>query len=181
MRSVLGFVAAGVMLAGCSSEVPSPAERLEASTVAGETEEAGTITLSSEGLTAGGTKVIFSEERAKVEETLAAVLGDATDRQANGECGAGPMESTLFEGGLTANFQEGRFVGWFFDEANKSIALDGGITVGSSRKDVTAAPGYSAFEDSTLGEEFYVGDAIGGFLAEDAVSGLYSGTQCFFR
>ena len=181
MRSVCVSIAACAMLVGCTSDVPSPAERLEATSDATDPQAATSVTLSGDGLTAGETKVIFSDDRAKVEDALTAVLGAVKERNAGEECGAGPMEFTNFAGGLTANFQDGRFVGWFFDESNEKIALDGGLTVGTPRAEVTATPGYSAFEDSTLGEEFSIGDAVGGFIEEDAVSGLYAGTQCFFR
>ena len=55
------------------------------------------------------------------------------------------------------------------------------MQIGSPRSAVLAAPGYAAVEGSTLGEEFALGDAIGGFIAGDAVEMLYAGTQCFFR
>ncbi|MDP4604594.1 MAG: aspartate-semialdehyde dehydrogenase, partial [Erythrobacter sp.] len=62
-----------------------------------------------------------------------------------------------------------------------TVKLAGDVQLGSSRTALEAAPGFTRVEGSTLGEEFALGDRIGGFVEGDAVSMLYAGTQCFFR
>ncbi|MEE4318086.1 MAG: aspartate-semialdehyde dehydrogenase, partial [Erythrobacter sp.] len=106
----------------------------------------------------------------------------------NKECGAGPITFTDFSGGLTAHFQEGRLVGWNWHLAQEGdapasgvVKLAGEVQVGSPRSVAEAAPGYAPVEGSTLGEEFALGQRIGGFIAGDSVEMLYAGTQCFFR
>ena len=171
---------ASLWLAACGSDVPSPSERLEQQAEAPPV-DAGTIVLRGDGLVAGAEAFFFAAGRAEVEAAVAAALGNAGTRQSNGECGAGPMDFTRYEGGLSLNFQEDRLIGWYFDEANPSISLDGGGTVGTPRAEITATAGFAPIEDSTLGEEFSLGERIGGFLDEGGVSGLYAGTNCFFR
>ena len=61
------------------------------------------------------------------------------------------------------------------------MKLAGDVQVGSARNVAEAAPGYAAVEGSTLGEEFALGERIGGFITADKVEMLYAGTQCFFR
>ncbi len=55
------------------------------------------------------------------------------------------------------------------------------MQLASPRAIVEAAPGFAKVEASTLGEEFALGQNIGGFIAGDKVEMLYGGTQCFFR
>ena len=93
-----------------------------------------------------------------------------------------------FPGGLTAHFQEGRLVGWNWHlaqdgdaPATGTVKLAGEVQVGSARGVAEAAPGFAPVEGSTLGEEFAIGEAIGGFITGDKVEMLYAGTQCFFR
>jgi hypothetical protein len=61
------------------------------------------------------------------------------------------------------------------------VALAGDVQVGTARAIVAAASGFTLVEGSTLGEEFALGDKVGGFIAGDKVEMLYAGTQCFFR
>ena len=143
--------------------------------------EAPAVTLSGEGLMAGSANLAFSTDRAEVEKALGTALGEPESRDENGECGAGPMQFTNYKGGLTANFQQDRLVGWYFDIANPKIALANGITIGSGRERITSSPEFMFIPDSTLGEEFALGEAVGGFLEGDKVGGLYAGVNCFFR
>ena len=82
---------------------------------------------------------------------------------------------------MIVNFQNGYLAGWNLDQASEKIAIIGDVAIGTARAVVTAAPGFSAIEASTLGEEFVLGNSLGGFLAQDKVSMLYAGAQCFFR
>jgi hypothetical protein len=95
---------------------------------------------------------------------------------------------TDYAGGLTAHFQEDRLVGWNWRApqdgdapAPTTITLPGKVQIGTARAVVEAAPGFARVAGSTLGEEFAIGGAIGGFIKADRVEMLYAGTQCFFR
>lgn len=178
MRSALA-VAITLSLAACSSDVPSPAERLEQGEQAAELVE-DRVVLRGDGLAAGPEAFYFAAGRSEVEIALARVLGEPTTRDSNGECGAGPMDFTHFAGGLTVNFQDGYLVGWHLEEASEAIAT-GEARIGMARETLAALPGYAPIADSTLGEEFALGERLGGFLDEGRVSGLYAGTNCFFR
>ena len=175
-------------LAACDSGgVPNPAER-EAGQTGQQPVAADVVELRGQGLVAGPEAFYFAAGRKEVEAALAKVLGEPLRSGANNECGAGPITFTDFAGGLTAHFQDERLVGWNWHLAQDGdrpatgvVKLAGVVQVGSPRSAVLAAPGYAPVEGSTLGEEFALGDAIGGFIAGDAVEMLYAGTQCFFR
>lgn len=188
MRIAFLALAGAFVLAGCDSgEVPSPAEKLEGKTAEAPL-AANAVELRGEGLAAGAEAFYFVAGQKEVEASLAKALGAPLRSGENGECGAGPITFTDFAGGLTAHFQKGRLVGWNWHTAqdgdqpvSSAIKLAGGVQLGSPRSAAEAAPGFAAVKDSTLGEEFALGDKIGGFIEGDAVGMLYAGTQCFFR
>ncbi len=175
---VICALALAVLASSCTAEAPSPLER-EAASV--EASEQGKINLGGSGLTVSGTEYIFSTERARLETALTGILGEPESRLTNQECGAGEMQFTVFNGGFTVNFQNDRFVGWFTDEANDLVVTEAGIGVGADSAAATSAAGYAKVDGSTLGEEFALGERMGGFMENDRVSGLYAGTNCFFR
>lgn len=126
----------------------------------------------------------FGDAREAVEAAVSPVLPDKPERLSNEECGAGPVQFTRF-GGLSLNFQDGGFVGWYADD-KVALATGAGVRIGMSRKDAEGAVSEPFIvEDSTLGTEFMIGGGesgwVGGFLEGDKVSGLYAGTNCFFR
>lgn len=166
-------------LAACGTEAPPPYEQQQSETAA--TVDASRVVLRGNGLAAGAESFFFSAGRSEVERSLTAALGEPEGRQQNDECGAGAMEFTAFPGGLTVNFQNDFLVGWYVDEASTNIVLEGGGGVATPRTEIAETPGFTMIADSTLGEEFALGDSIGGFLDENGVSGLYAGTNCFFR
>jgi hypothetical protein len=176
------------VLAGCDSgDVPSPAERQQGQT-AEQPIAADVVELRPEGLAAGPEAFFFAAGQKEVETALGRALGAPLRQGSNNECGAGPVTFTDFSGGLTAHFQQGRLVGWNWHgpqegdpPATGTIRLAGAVQVGSPRSLAQAAFGYAPVEGSTLGEEFALGQSIGGFIAGDAVEMLYAGTQCFFR
>ena len=185
MRLFLLGVAA-LSLAACDSgKVPSPAERLQGDDAqAGAGIDENLVVLRGDGLIAGAEAFYFAAGRTEVEAALASALGEATERNDLPECGAGPMASTDYPGGLTVNFQNGNLVGWILGDAENTeatinVSSDAGI--GTARTELEAISGYNAIEDSTLGEEFIISGEVAGFVEEDAVSMLYSGVQCFFR
>lgn len=189
MRIAVAAMAALALAACDSGAVPSPAEGDAASNGGGSAVTETAVDLRSDGLAAGAEAFYFAAGRSEVEAALARVLGDATGRTSNGECGAGPVDFTDFPGGLAVHFQQGRLVGWNWrspqdgDTAAKgTIRLaDSDVKLGSPRAVAEGAPGFARIPASTLGEEFALGSSIGGFVAGDSVSMLYAGTQCFFR
>ncbi|MDP5104031.1 MAG: aspartate-semialdehyde dehydrogenase [Erythrobacter sp.] len=188
MRFALLTITAALALAGCDSgEVPSPAERQQGG-VAEQPVPANVTELRGDGLAAGAEAFFFAAGQTEVEAALGRTLGASLRTGSNDECGAGPITFTDFPGGLTAHFQEDRLVGWNWHLAqdgdlpgNGTVKLAGDVQLGTGRSMAEAAPGFTPVEGSTLGEEFALGDRIGGFIEGDKVTMLYAGTQCFFR
>jgi hypothetical protein len=188
MRLALLALTGALVLTACDSgEVPSPAERQQGEAPP-QAVAANVVELRSEGLSAGAEAFFFAAGQNEVEAALAKTLGAKLRSGDNEECGAGPMTFTDFAGGLTVHFQDGGLVGWNLHAAqdgdtaaNGTVKLVGDVQLGSARAVVEAAPGFAAVEGSTLGEEFALGEAIGGFIEADHVEMLYAGTQCFFR
>ncbi len=188
MRMALVALAGAIGLAGCDSDVPSPAERQQQADSSAAAIPVGTVELSGRGLSAGPESFYFAAGKTEVEAALARTLGQPLRTGTNAECGAGPMVFTDFAGGLTAHFQDDRLVGWNWHAPQDgdadpvgTVRLSGMVQLGNPRAVAAAAPGFSPVEGSTLGEEFALGQAIGGFIEGDAVDMLYAGTQCFFR
>lgn len=188
MRVALLALAGALVLSGCDSgDVPSPAERQQGE-AAQAAVAANAVELRGEGLTAGSEAFYFAAGQAEVEAALAKALGAKLRSGENRECGAGPVTFTDYAGGLTAHFQQGRLVGWNWHApqdgdtlASGTIRLPGTVQLATPRAEAEAATGFAKVEGSTLGEEFALGQNIGGFIKADAVEMLYAGTQCFFR
>ena len=128
-------------------------------------------------------ELAFGLDRAAVEDALTLALGKPSERGSSGECGEGAMDFARMPGGLLAWFQQGRFVGWFLEDAGAKLTTASGVGIGSTRKDVTGA--YDAdFVESTLGEEFIAG-ALSGLLSGQEptarVTAIWSGQVCNFR
>ncbi|MBU7581171.1 MAG: aspartate-semialdehyde dehydrogenase [Porphyrobacter sp.] len=187
-RWALAALAGAILLAGCDSGgVPSPAGKR-----GGQAQQAPPAAnageLRSDGMSAGPESFYFAAGQSEVEAALAKALGPRLRSGANPECGAGALTFSDFAGGLTVHFQEEQLVGWNWhlpqDGDAKpvgTVSLPGKVQVGSARAVLEAAPGFARIEGSTLGEEFALGQKIGGFVAGDTVEMLYAGTQCFFR
>lgn len=179
--ALIGLVA--LALAACDSgTVPSPNERLgtDPSQITAEIDPS-LVTVRTDGLTAGAESFYFAAGQNEVEAALARALGKPDASGEMPECGAGPMEYSSFAGGLSVNFQDGNLVGWTLDGDTENIQVIGQVAIGSARDEIVASPGYSAIDGSTLGDEFVIGGALGGFFDADKVVMLYAGTQCFFR
>ena len=175
-------------LAACGSDVQSPAERAEEGLRPPSPVVADAVELRGEGLVARGEAFYFSAGQNEVETALAKVLGEPTGRAANDECGGGPLSFTDYAGGLTVNFQSDVLVGWNWRlpqdgdvEAPAELGLAGDVQLGTSRKEAQEAGGFVMLPGSTLGEEFTLGEKIGGFFDGDQVVMLYAGAQCFTR
>jgi hypothetical protein len=188
MRLAFLALAGALFLSGCDSgTAPSPTEREQGAAVP-QAVAANVVELRSEGLSAGTEAFFFAAGQTEVEAALAKALGPVLRTGLNEECGAGPVTFTDFAGGLTAHFQEARLVGWNWHLAQDgdlpssgTVKLAGKVQLGSARSALVAASGFAPAEGSTLGEEFALGESIGGFIKADKVEMLYAGTQCFFR
>ncbi|TMM50115.1 aspartate-semialdehyde dehydrogenase [Qipengyuania marisflavi] len=170
-----------LLIAGCGSDAPSPLERhqMERDGTAALADD--TVILRGQGLAIGKNAFAFSADQERLVAALEAVLGSPQQPMAMDECGAGPMISVDFPGGLTVQFQDAAFVGWFLRGDDGELATDSNIRIGTPLAELQARSGYAPIADSTLGEEFAFGERLGGFTEDGAVSALYAGTQCFFR
>lgn len=148
--------------------------------------------LEADGLTPanpnGGTarKLTFGEGEDAVIAFLTGLNGGtAPIRTANAECPAGPMHFADWGGGLTLDFQDGRFAGWSLGtEAGAGLATLENVRVGSTLAELRAARPDVRIEETSLGREFTAG-GISGLLSgpgETAhVESLWAGTICAFR
>lgn len=185
----MALVAGLLCLAACGgNDVPSPSEREATGLTAPNPVIEDAVLLSRTGFKAGPEGFNFGAGKTEALATMAKQLGEPLRTANNDECGAGPQVSSDFAGGFTLNFADDVLVGWLLRSpqdgdgaAPVPISLQGDVQLGTPRAQLEAADGYLAIPESTLGEEFALGDAIGGFVEDDAVSMLYSGTQCFFR
>lgn len=171
---------AALALAACDGgSVPPPGqEPLRASTPQAAQDE---VVLRAQGLIAGPESFYFSAGRNEVETALEPILGEAVERSENPECGTGPMAFTEYTGGFIVNFQSGNLVGWNTSDTLGATRVVGDVQVGSARDEAQEANGFTAIPTSTLGDEFALGDSMGGFFEGDNVVMLYAGAQCFFR
>ncbi|KTE41909.1 hypothetical protein ATE62_05710 [Sphingopyxis sp. HIX] len=190
------------LLAACKLAADSaPAEKEPAALPVPEAKADGpaaattAIGLDGEGLrfvdkATGKTSLLaFGVPRAQAEEALARVMGKESDRSSNAECGAGPMDFTRYDA-MTLNFQDGKFAGWFLgnEPGADQYSTMSGIAVGTPRAKAAGSATIVMAEDSTLGEEFSIGegeDSVGGMFAapgDDAkIDALFAGVNCFFR
>jgi len=148
------------------------------------------IALEAEGLRlvaqTGSTRPIgFGLAKAETVDILNSVHGSAGKASTNAECGAGPVEFVSWDDGLSALFQDGKFVGWSLDgkTAGKVTTMNG-IGIGSTRAELTADFAGVTVEETTLGQEFNAGGLIGvldGAGPGAKVEVLWAGTSCVFR
>ena len=194
-RRLFPLLASTILLVGCQ-QVAESGEKAQslATTDVESPQPVAEVRLRADGVEITGpegTYLAFDSPRDTVESELAGVLGPIVDRSRNEECGAGPISSTSFPGGLTVNFQAGRLEGWFLGDDDhaiegeaEAIATAEGISLSSDEEALDDAYTIEAV-DSTLGEEFTTEEGISGFLTGSegsrTVEALYSGTTCFFR
>ncbi|MEL6239363.1 MAG: aspartate-semialdehyde dehydrogenase [Pseudomonadota bacterium] len=182
MRALIAVFPAPALLfalAACDNGVPPPGqEPLRPSTP--QVSE-GEVVLRGQGLIAGSEAFYFAAGRNEVEAAILPILGEPVDITANTQCGTGAMEFTEYEGGLILNFQRGALVGWNSRDGSSAASVVGNVQIGTHRDAAKDAQGFAAIEGSTLGDEFALGEAMGGFFEDDAVVMLYAGAQCFFR
>lgn len=152
--------------------------------------DAPAMALSPGGLTialdSGSTRhANFGMKRDVVVPMVSAVLGKPRDVGRNDECGQGPMEMVDFKGGLTLEFQGGKFVGWDVDGREKGgFTTMTGIGIGSTLKQLREEFSDVRVENSSLGDEFSAGK-LGGLLTslkpDATITHLWAGSTCQFR
>jgi hypothetical protein len=113
-----------------------------------------------------------------VMRTLVEIVGHEVHVAFPGECPEGALVNVTLPGRIDLNFREDRLEGWFLGPQD-DVATADGLAIGTPRAVLKDA---AWFDDSTLGEEFTLGD-ISGLMSEDgnSVSHLWSGTACIFR
>ncbi len=132
---------------------------------------------------AGARLLPFGMAQRELIPLLESFRGPA-DRGTNSECGAGPLDYTVWADGLTLHFQEGKFAGWAADERAEGVhATASGVGPGSPRAALAAA--YEArVEQSSLGTEFAAGELYGvlsGDKPDARVTAMWAGVSCVFR
>ncbi len=188
----IGMAALG--LAACQQAEPKPSEPVTEDQIAAQTPNAPSnrpINLIADGLViappeAGGDDIVlnFGDPQDDVVEQLTMIFG-GPQFGTNEECGAGKMEFASFDP-FVANFQDEKFVGWMVDGPSDRAKFSGpdGVTLGMSTADLQKLPTYEAFEDSTLGEEFMLGQGeaqVSGLVEDNQVASLWGGVNCNFR
>jgi hypothetical protein len=184
------------LLAGCSGstqadEPDATASQTHAAALApvqSATKAAPTPTLLLEGfglrLSAGnGGKsqpLLYGTDQQQATTAISSILGQPSQQGTNNDCPAGPVQVASWSKGLSANFQDGKFVGW---AGAVDIKTSRGIGFGSTRADLVKA--YKpTFKQSTLGTEF-LADGLSGVMESDAadatISDLWSGVSCVAR
>ncbi|MEO0689566.1 MAG: aspartate-semialdehyde dehydrogenase [Pseudomonadota bacterium] len=175
----LGLALLALGVAACDSGVPAPGqEPLRASAPQVAEDE---VVLRAQGLVAGLEAFYFAAGRSEVEAALKPILGEPAKRRDIEECGAGPMSFSEYANGLVVNFQRGNLVGWTQSPNESAARVMGDVQIGTAQDEVADVDGFAAIEGSTLGDEFAIGNAVGGFFEDDKVAMLYAGTQCFMR
>jgi hypothetical protein len=129
-------------------------------------------------------KISFGDLATTASAAVTAVYGRPTLVTTLEECGAGPLEVTVFDG-LSLAAQENKFVGWSLDGRGGQPlpSSQSGIRIGSTRRSIEKAHRIVAFE-SSLGTEF-TADGFTGLLsgagATARVTHLWAGATCIMR
>lgn len=203
-KPILSGAAALALLTGCTSEpvsntvaVSNTATTVTAPAVANSTatatvvEAAGpALNLASDELTLvlpdGGTRhVTFGMDKAAATKMVGSALGNPIEQSALEDCGAGALDYAAFRDGLSLYFQEGKFAGWDLDgRENGKFATADGIGIGMTRKALEATAGKITVEESTIGQEFMLGEMSGllsSAAADGKVTNLWAGVSCIAR
>ena len=191
----LSGVAAFALAAwGDGAEEPQPSEPPTVEEIAAQSPNAPKdrpIELRADGLViaapeAGGPAVAldFGDPQDAVVEQLTMIFGGPQFGSSE-ECAAGPMEFASFDD-FVASFQDGRLVGWMVNGPSERAVFTGpdGVGLGMAESDVSELPSYAVLENSTLGEEFMLGNGemlVSGLIEDNQVATLWGGTSCNFR
>ena len=187
---------AALSLAACNEadEAAAPSEPVTQEQIAAQTPNAPLnrpIDLLADGLViqpseAGGDgeTLNFGAPQDAVVEALTMVFG-GPQFGTNEECPAGPITFATY-GDFAAHFQDESFVGWSVNGPSERANYSGpdGVTIGMAGADARKLATFDAYEDSTLGEEFMIGDgemAVSGLIDDGQISTLWAGVSCNFR
>ncbi len=181
MRSIaVAALASGLLLAGCGVDpdaVPpgeEPPAAVNESPASLDLEASGIIVPAQGGFER--LDIPFGSSRLGTEATLQNVLGKPVAAGSTNDCG---LNAVQFDG-LTVQFRDDKFVGYY---ATAPFVPE--LTRAEMLADSQVAP----IEDSTLGEEFIIGDPQGpsiaglfaGAQADAPVSSLWAGENCIAR
>lgn len=167
--------------AAAPAEAPIPASKVE---------DKPAIALAPDGLrlvaSSGSARGLdFGLGKAEVVEILTQAHGVSGKASSNSECGAGPIDFVAWPDGLSALFQDDKFVGWSLGhDAAKTLTTMNGVGLGSTRSQLAEAFGGLKVEETTLGHEFDAGGIYGilsGPGANATVDAMWAGTSCVFR
>jgi hypothetical protein len=131
----------------------------------------------------GSARAIPFGLKANVVSILTRLRGKPRVQSINEECGLGFAQ---WSDGLTLQFREEKFVGWFLNDRNaesRNLATSAGIGIGSTLTDLQEAYTIEVSQ-TTLGTEFAAGELWGllsGSQPTDKVTSLSSGATCTFR
>lgn len=127
----------------------------------------------------------FGMARGDAVKMLGAALGSPIEEAENQDCGAGALGYAAFRDGLSLYFQDGKFAGWDLDgRENGKFTTGNGIGIGMTRKALEAAAGNVEVGETTIGNEFMVGE-LSGLLSsaapEGKITNLWAGVTCIAR
>lgn len=176
-------------LVACGERDTSPAQTEEAAAGAptglSQQVAGARLLVDANGLHAKGAEPLrFGASREEVEAAAKAAFGSEGERSSNEECGAGPMQLTVF-GPLQLAYQDGRFAGWYLREG-KGVVTSEGVAPGTTTLEALKRERQVRELATTLEGEFQYTTAdfgtITGFTDPDGtITGLQAGVSCFFR
>jgi hypothetical protein len=200
---LLGAVAMLALLAGCKSEpaantvaanetvnVAAPAPAPSASITAEVSAAMPALNLAPDELTlvlenGSARHVTFGMDKATATQMVSAALGNPIEQSTNEDCGAGALHYAAFREGLSLYFQDGKFAGWDLDgRENGKFQTANGIGIGMTRKALETAAGPVKVEESSIGQEFMIGEMSGLMSsagADGRVTNLWAGVSCIAR
>lgn len=183
------LICAVALVTGCSAKSKDddakPAAIASSESAAVLVPAGPTLTLAGSGLVltpssdGKAEQIRFGSDEKGVIAAVSTVLGKSA-QGTNGDCPSGPVQFATWSKGLTANFQDGKFVGW---AGAVDLKTARGIGFGSSRAALVKAY-HPTIEQTSLGTEFTV-DGITGVLEsasnDAAISDLWAGMSCVAR
>ncbi len=178
----LALLALPLMLVACNGDAPGEGGQGTPSEAEPTAELPATLDLQAGGIIVPPQNgfeqldVPFGSLRVATEATLTNVLGDPVEQGGPNDCG---LTFTAYDG-VTLNFREDEFVG-YWAEAPFVPEL--------TRSEMLGDAGVSLMEDSTIENEFLIGDPDGAAIAgvftgaEDgaAIRALWAGENCIAR
>lgn len=190
-RHLIPALAACLLACGGKPESPAISEGAAAATDSGTAASTIRFALAGDGVmlvdaTSGSTRSIpFGTPDSTAIQAIAVAFGEPEERNANDECGIGPMEFVIFDGeGLLLAIHDGKFAGWAVrPPEGAALRTMSGIGVGSTREELEDV--YAAtIAPSTLGIEFMAG-GLQGVLENNErkarIVAFWAGASCVAR